>query len=217
MLYNLKYINYSTIARHGFFELMIVTLLNMVLILLSKRFDVSDKDKKVIKIMNIIMIALTLVIIASSFVRMHMYEIEFGYTTSRVLVDAILITETILMIPTVMYIINDKFNVAKSFLIVIIIAYTFVSFINIDGLVAYKNVNRYHNGSKIDLDYLMNYRTDNINVLVNLYENTDDKRIRDDLRNYFVSIYGLNVEENWEDFNISRHNAIKLLEDKGLN
>lgn len=210
------FVNYSSFARFGFFELMVVTFINMFIILLSKRFEVNEKDDRFMKIMNVIMIALTLVIIASTFLRMHLYELAYGYTTLRLFVDVILITEALLMIPTVMYIINDKFNVAKSYLIIVICIYTIVSFINVDGIIATKNINRYYEGKDLDVVYLKTYTTDNIEPLLNLYNNTTDEKIKYDLETYFNMVYSFNQINSWEEFNISKHRAIKLLEENNI-
>ena len=214
---NNELINYSYFARKGFFELMVVSFINLSLILLSKKFEVSKKDDKFMKVMNILMIGLTLIIIVASFMRMHIYELAYGYTTLRIFVDVILISEALLMIPTVMYIINDNFDISKSYLIIIICVYTFVSFLNIDGIIACKNINRYKNGKDLDIQYLETYTTDNVVPLIDLYNSTDDAIIKYELETYFKRVYEHNQIESWEEFNYSKHKAIKLIEENGLN
>ena len=188
----------------------------MTIILISKKYKTDKSNTKYMNIMNIVMIFLTLIIIISSFIRMHFYEVAYGYTVLRLLVDVVLITEVLLMIPTVMYIINSNFNISKSFIIIIISVYCCVSLINVDYLVASKNINRYYNGSDLDIKYLETYTTDNIPVLINLYKNTDDSDIKFELRNYFKIVYENNKINSWEEFNFSKYRAIKQLEKIGL-
>ena len=57
------------------------------------------------------MVFLTLIIIVSSFYRMNLYEQAYGYTLLRLGVYVALITEGILLIPTVVYIVKDKINI----------------------------------------------------------------------------------------------------------
>lgn len=210
------YIDYASYARSGFFELMVVSIINMIIILISKKYKADKLNNKYMNIMNVVMLFLTLIIIISSFLRMHMYEVAYGYTVSRILVDVILITEVLLMIPTVMYIINDNFNISKSFLIIIISVYVCVCFVNVDTLIANKNINRYYNGRELDLHYLETYTTDNIPMLINLYNNTDDYNIKSELNYYFRTVYKNNKINSWEEFNFSKYRAIKKLDKLGL-
>ena len=211
-----SYINYASYARSGFFELMVVSLINMTIILISKNYKTDKKNTKYMNIMSILMLFLTLIIIVSSFIRMHLYEVAYGYTVLRLLVDVVLITEVLLMIPTVMYIINSEFNISKAFLIIIICVYCCVNYINIDCFIANKNINRYNNGSKLDIEYLETYTTDNIPILINLYNSTDDNKIKSELLDYFEVIRDTNKINSWEEFNISKYRTIKQLEKLGL-
>ncbi len=207
-------IDYARYAREGFFELMLVTFINVMIILISKAFEnkKNDKENRYVKVMNVIMIFLTTIIVASSFLRMHMYEAQFGYTTSRVLVFAILITESILLIPTVMYIFNSEVNIVRSFLIIIISAYVITNYCNIDYMVARRNVNRYYANKKLDVDYLKNYHTDNIPVLLDLYNKTDDNDIKDNLDYYFKAVKENILEEKSVfEFNLSKIKAEKQI------
>ena len=170
--------------------------------------------------MNVIMVVLTIIIIASSFIRMHMYESAYGYTILRLLVFVTLITEAILMIPTVMYIFNSKVNIVKSYMIIILCAYVITNFANIDYLIARRNVNRYYSVNDIDLDYLKNFTSDNVGVLIELYDKTEDKELKEKLSDYFYSLkYMYNEESNVFEYNISRYKAknkiekVKLIKD----
>ena len=206
-------INYAEYARRGFFELMVVSLINLAIILISRKYENKDnKDEyKYVKVMNIIMVLLTVVIIVSSFLRMHMYEMAYGYTTLRLLVYVILITEAILMIPTIMYIFNSEVNIVRSYMIILICAYVITNYMNIDYMIARKNVNRYYANNKLDVDYLENYYYDNIPVLVELYNKTDSMKIKGDLSAYFESMKYDETETVFE-FNVSKYRAHKALD-----
>ena len=56
---------------------------------------------------------------------MNLYEKAFGYTTLRLLVYIALTTESILMIPTSMYIFNSDVDILKSYIVIILVAYVF--------------------------------------------------------------------------------------------
>ena len=196
-------INYAEYARQGFLQLMIISIINIVLILISKKFEENDSTKnKYIKSMSLLMVLLTFIIIISSFFRMNLYESEFGYTFLRLLVYVILFTETLLLIPTIIYIIKKNFNITKSYFIIVIVIYTFINFVNIDEIIAVRNINRYNVKNDIDIEYLENGRADNIPILIKLYNKVEDKEIKEKLYNY---LKGVDLDINgFQEFNISK-------------
>lgn len=209
-------IDYASYARRGFFELLVVSAINLTIILIIRRFENKENEKEFnyIKIMDVIMIFLTIIIIASSFLRMHMYEMEYGYTVLRLLVFAALITEAILMIPTVMYVFNKEFNIVKSYMLITLVAYLIVNFMNMDYVIAKRNINRYYYTKDIDLNYLENYRYDNIPLLVEFFNNTTDEKIKIELDDYLYNIKtNINsVDNNIFESNISYFRAKKALD-----
>ena len=201
-------INYAEYARSGFFQLMFISIINLVIVLLSKY---SKEDNKYNKIQSICMVFLTLIIIISSFLRMYMYEIAYGYTLLRLLVYVSLFTEVILLIPTVMYIINTKVNIFKYYLIIIITIYTIVSLSPIDYIIAKRNINKYYKDGKIDLLYLENYSSDNVELLIELYNHLEDKNKKESIEEYFNNAeYYWNIK-GFQDYNISRYKANNLI------
>jgi len=121
------------------------------------------------------MVIFTLVIIISAFARMTLYQQNYGYTRLRVLVDLTLITEIILLIPTVIYILENKINLIKTYFVIIITMYCIVNFVNIDKFIVKNNINRYKETGNIDLNYLIEMNnTDLVEQLLEL-DNTEFK------------------------------------------
>ena len=200
-----KNINYAQYARSGFFELMAISLINLVIILISKH---TKEETKYSKIMSIVMVLLTLIIIISSAFRMHMYESVYGYTELRLLVYIALITEVILLIPTVIYILNSKTNIFKHYMIILVAVYTLVALTPLNYIIANNNINRYYDKGKIDIEYLENYSCDNVPLLKELHDKTDDKELKDDIADYLESNKFCTVKDVRE-YNISRIKANK--------
>lgn len=157
VLFTEQNIKYSEFARKGFFQLMIVSLINIVMILKAnnKNLKETEKQEKYKKTMCIVMVIFTLIIIISAFARMTLYQQNYGYTRLRVLVDYTLITEIILLIPTIIYILKNKIDLIKTYFVIIITMYCLVNFINIDKIIMKNNFNRYKETGYIDLNYLM--------------------------------------------------------------
>ena len=196
-------IDYASYARQGFFELMFISVLNLALILISKH----SKEDKYTKRMSILMVVLTLIIIASSFMRMNMYEQAYGYTLLRLLVYVSLIAEVIMLVPTTLYILNSKVNILKYYIIIVTSVYTLINCVSVDYVIAYNNIQRYYNSnmlSEMDTDYLMNYKADNVNLLKELRDKTHDKKMKEDLNNYLNEISGTLKTDNIFEYNVSK-------------
>lgn len=206
-------INYAEYARQGFFQLMFVSLINLGLILFSKKYyNCENKDKvRFLKVVSLLMIVLTFVIILSSFLRMNLYESQYGYTLLRLLVYITLITEIILLVPTSLYIIKNNYNILKAYMVILISVYVIINFINVDKVIAIRNIKRYYDKKDIDIEYLENYSSDNLGELVKFYKKVDDKEVKDSLENYFKELNLFISCDGIQEFNISKCKGEELL------
>ncbi|MCL2383271.1 MAG: DUF4173 domain-containing protein [Oscillospiraceae bacterium] len=137
--------NYAEYARQGFFQLMFVSALNIIMIFISTinegnqgSDNSEEKNKKYTKFMNVIMCVFTIIIIFSAFYRMNLYEAAFGYTYLRLFVYFILTTELLLIIPTILYIVGVKIKLLRVYISIAVIMYLILNFINIDAVIARK-------------------------------------------------------------------------------
>lgn len=207
-------INYADYARQGFFQLMAVSVINLIVILVTKKY--ADKTNKYINIMCIIMVIFTFIIILSSAVRMHFYEQAYGYTFLRLLVYCVLFAETILLIPTVLYIINKQKHLLKTYFTILIIVYIGMNFINFDAIIANRNIERYIETGKIDLEYLEEETgTDAILELIQILdiENVDEQT-KTEVQLYIKDVYDELAKHkmDFRDLNISKILAKKAIE-----
>ena len=204
---------YATYARQGFFQLMAVSLINLGLILITYRRNNQDKKFNYTKIMNICLAIFTLIILCSSFYRMYLYEQEFGYTFLRLMVYFVLITEAILIIPTILYIIGMKINLCKTFFVVIVSMYVLVNYINIDYMIAKNNIDRYfasETEAEVDIYYLQTLSIDAVTQIKRL-ENVKDENIRYRVENYLYYLKNDTTNINFKNFNINRNIARDII------
>ena len=238
VLFTEQNIKYSEFARKGFFQLMIVSLINIVMILKANNTNLKETEKQVKykKAMCISMIIFTLVIIISAFARMTLYQQNYGYTRLRVLVDWALITEIILLIPTIIYILKNKINLIKTYFVIIVTMYCIVNFVNIDKFIVKNNINRYKETGNIDLNYLIEMNnTDLVEQLLEL-DNTEfkyseksytqlnidkyeiERRIinqQKELNQYLVTLRtNLNEAHTFAEFNLPKMRAKSVLNDR---
>lgn len=179
-------ITYSEYARRGFFELLVVSLLNLIFILIAKKQE-NKNDSTYIKTNSIIMVFLTLIIIASSFIRMYMYQDAYGCTFLRLMTYVVLITEVLMLIPTIMYILDSKVKILRYYIPIAVFMYTLVNLLPINGYITKYNIDRYYKTGKLDIEYLKNNSADNIEELINLYNKTDDENIKEELYVYLTN------------------------------
>ena len=211
--------NYAEYARKGFFQLMIVTIINFAIILLTNanKRETSKVVNIYTKIMNLFLIIFTVIMICSSFLRMSLYEHEFGYTFLRLMVFFILVTELVLIVPTVAYVFTKKVKLLKSYIVILAIMYSLINFTNVDKTIAAKNVDKYivdsklevsKERSKADFNYLKKLSIDAIPDIIRLYDNTDDEILKLRIRTYLNNEYYKKVEgkeeSNFQEFNYQK-------------
>ena len=211
---NMENFDYASYARQGFFQLMAVSVINLIIILVTSKRNEIQKKMSYTKVMNLCLALFTLIILFSSFYRMYLYEQEYGYTFLRLMVYFALITEAILIIPTVMYILDMKINLTKTYFVVIIIMYLIVNYINIDNVIAKKNIDRYFedtSGSyELDMSYLGTLGIDaarQIKRLENVEENNIDAEVRYYLSNVRAEVNNMTLQS----FNINKFIARYIL------
>lgn len=158
LIINNTNINYAYYARRGFFQLMIVSIINLITLLVAKNREQKEDKKgtKYIKTMSLAMVIFTFIILISAAVRMNAYENAYGYTISRLLVYCILFTEAILLIPTIIYILDKNIDLPKIYFTIVLTIYLGMNFINFDKVIAKRNVDRFFETGKIDMTYIQN-------------------------------------------------------------
>lgn len=203
---NMQSYEYASYARQGFFQLMAVSFINLVIILITTRRDETNKKLHYTKIMNLLLAIFTVIILISSFYRMYLYEQEYGYTFLRLMVYFILVTEIMLIIPTIMYILNMKVNLSKSYFVIIVLMYLVVNYINIDNIIAKKNIDRYFqnpNQRTVDIYYLETLGIDAVGQIQRL-ENSEDEEVRAEAKTYLQYVRNDVENINFQNFNINR-------------
>jgi len=204
--------DYADYARSGFFQLMAVTFINFIVIIVSNvnKSVCSNKAITYKKVMNILLCIFTFIILISAFYRMRLYELEYGYTTLRLFVYIILGTEAVLTIPTVMYILNTKVPLLKCCLAIIITVYTVINFINMDNIIADRNVDRYFETGRIDIEYLVNGLS--IDAAPQIYRllGSSDNDIKSKVYEYFKNIDQHTQTTSLFEFNFYKYKVKNL-------
>lgn len=212
--------SYAQYARHGFFQLLFVAILNLVFVLLCIKLF---KKSTVLKVILTVMSVCTYIMIASSAVRMIMYIKEYDLTYARFIVLFMLALTAVLMVGVVIRIFSDVFPLFNYTFLAIMAMLILYAYSRPANIIANYNLNQTHD-REVDLEYVMRLCDDAVPAVCDYLEENNytaedeieaDRLLRGDIR---IEIY---LEDIIEDnkkygairgFNFSRHNATKYAE-----
>jgi hypothetical protein len=198
-------LTYAEYARQGFWQLLAVTALTLVVVAVAARFAGRETaaDRAWVRVLLGALAALTLVIVASALSRMWAYEQAYGLTRLRLLVavcEGWLGLVYVLILASGVrlrgaWIPRVSAQAAAAALIGLAIA-------NPDGLIARENIDRYASTHTIDLAYLATLSDDAVPQLQRLTGDEKDCVL--------LSISGHRPEDRWTAWNYGRARGYAL-------
>lgn len=208
---------YADYARQGFFELVIVTLINFSIYILVINF-VNDSRRNLYNLFRMLLSLLavsTLILLISSFFRLTLYEEAYGYTFARVVAHALIIYLFILFLAAIYRIRQEKHALLKTFIVVCLVAYLIFNFFGIDRFIAASNIERFFKTGEIDVHYLTYLSDDAVPQLVTLLE-VPGKDVAPYIENDLYLRKERLSDPKWQSFNWSRFRAAAILQDYQL-
>lgn len=171
---------YSSYAREGFFQLLTVCILNLIIVLICLYLF---RDNIVLKIILTVISGCTFIMILSSALRMLMYINRYNLTLLRILVLWALTVILLLMMGVTVFIYKNSFPLFTYGMAVVTIFYICLSFAHPDYWIARYNLNPVH------LDYLDNYDVhDNQDYLSTLSADAAPILLNDEINFYITDI-----------------------------
>jgi hypothetical protein len=208
---------YAEYARKGFFELMAVAALSLLLILALNTSTIrqSLKDKVVFIWLTSLLIVEVLVIMLSAHKRLSLYEQAYGFTSLRLYSHIFIGWLVVLFVLLLVHIIREEreYQFAFRVFISVIAGLLFVNFINPDAFIARKNIQRFNDTGKIDVFYLRNLSDDATPEISTLLNNSNEqlrKTIAQQLH-YRFSMSKL-YSDDWQSYSISRKRSQDILQ-----
>jgi hypothetical protein len=98
---------YASYAREGFFQLLLVTIINFSIIFYILYKTNGIKENKLLKYLVLLVITFTIILIFNSYYRMYMYMHTFGFTVLRCQVILFLLMELIISLIMIKKIISN--------------------------------------------------------------------------------------------------------------
>ena len=137
--FNMQGMTYAEYARRGFFDLLAVCILNLILVQAGYGFF---KKNKVLDITMTVMSACTYIMIASSAFRMIQYVKHYNLTFLRVFVLWFLVVLTVLLTGVIISIFKRSFPLFRFSMVVVTVCYLLLSFAHVDYWIASYNLHR---------------------------------------------------------------------------
>lgn len=209
---------YADAARRGFFELVIVTLINWtVLISFLKRVKpLQKKTRLTLNILYSILILVSGIMLASAYERLSLYESAYGFTTARILAHVFMIFLMVIFAYTLIKVWIEHISLIHFYLIVGLIFYTALNVANIEKVIVDQNIKRFEATGKVDLDYLNSLSYTGLDGLIQLYDMPEDiPELRGILKER-QQMAESQPKESWQSFNFTKQNVLKKLKTLNL-
>ena len=204
---------YAEYARRGFFELIVVTVINLSILLIGLHLTKNDgKLDRLVLALRCLLVLCTAIMLYSAHLRLKLYEEAYGYTHARIFAHTFIALLFILFMLVLYKFSRRELPLVKAFAIAALLAYTTLNYVNVDAIIARKNIDRYFETGKIDLDYLQELSYDAIPELARLHSDDDG-----DMAGKKIGIYLLNKQaelhskSSWQSYNFSKARAKRFL------
>lgn len=141
---------YASYAHEGFFQLLFVCIINVVVVLLVLTFFRKDK---VVNALLAVISACTYVMLASSALRMYLYVKAYLLSFLRILVFWGLALMALLLVGIFIRIFREDFHLFQYGLVVVCVCYLALSFSHPDYWIAKYNLSQMAKQSETNMDY----------------------------------------------------------------
>ncbi len=208
---------YSSYARQGFFELVMVTIINLVLILIVKILTekLIDSKNKVINVLCSFIIIFTYNMLFSAFYRMVLYVQAFGYTRLRIIVQFAIITLAIIIFIIFLSLWIELIPMKRLIIILTLLMYMGLNIFNMDSFIVRRNIEIYNKTGVLDKEYIRTLVYDGtaeLNKLIedkkinytNKIDKDDINQIIEEVKNKYSKGY-----DKWFEFNFSKHRTLR--------
>ena len=195
---------YSGFAREGFFQLLFVSALNLVLVLFCLELF---RNHKILKCLLTFISGCTYIMIISSACRMYLYIEAYGLTRLRVLVLAALLVIALILGGMIRNIYREGFPLFRFSVAVITVVYVILSLSRMDAWIAEYNISRKGFDITPENTYLLSLSADAAGVYLDALEKDV---VRTELADEMLSYYFEDLER-YEDLGIRKFNLSRYL------
>lgn len=175
-------LTYSEYARRGFFELLAVSIITMGLVLAIDFVTHRETGRQQVVFLagSGLMIGMTIIILASAFQRLQLYEWAYGFTRLRVYSHIFMIWLAILFATFLIMLIARRVRMFATAALIAAIGFVVtLDVLNPDVFIVRENIQRYRSGEELDAEYLGTLSEDAVpEVIPLLHDYGDTARIQ---------------------------------------
>jgi hypothetical protein len=201
-------VDYAHYARSGFFQLVVVTLLTLVVLAVVARVASrrEPSDRLLLRLLSGGLAVLTLVIVASAMTRLYRYEEAFGFTRLRILVGACELWLGLVYLLILAAGVRLRAGwLPRTMAGTAVAALLAIAVLNPDRFIADQNVNRYQRTGHIDVGYLGTLSSDAVPALDRLPAQFRDCALAS------IATDLTDQPEDWRSWNLDRWQARQIL------
>jgi hypothetical protein len=206
---------YSDYARRGFFELVAIAAINLIILAIFYIFSSRKADKlpKVLKAFLLTLSGTTIVIIGSAVSKMVMYMGVYGLTQLRVYTSWFMVLTAVLFIIAIIKIVSRRFNAVRVACVFFTAWFLILNFAGTDALIAKYNIHRSTQDKSVSLDVAMFQTLSDSMVpqVIGLIDSKDET-VKTGAKVVLSNSYDSLKNTNWQALNLSTIRARKLLE-----
>ncbi|MCG5463961.1 DUF4173 domain-containing protein [Micromonospora sp. MED01] len=166
-------LTYAQYARGGFWQLLAVTALTLLVIAVAARraATATRADRLLVRVLLGTLTALSLVIVASALYRMQVYADAYGATRLRLVVTTMELWLGLLFLLVGVAVVRLRAEWLPRLVIgTAVLALLGLALVNPDRLIADRNVDRYLKTGRLDVDYVSGLSADAVPALARLPE-----------------------------------------------
>jgi hypothetical protein len=197
-------LTYAEYARQGFWQLLAAAALTFVVVGAAALVAHAPKrsHQLILRVLLGILCVLTIVVVASALRRLTLYEEAFGLTRLRLLAEAISLWfgglfALLVASGLIPHVRRQLPRIAIAGTAVVLLTF---SFVNPDGLIAERNIERWRDTGRLDVAYLQKLSADAAPALAELPPALRDRALA-------PLAVRLQKGEPWSSFNLSRDRA----------
>lgn len=209
-----EFTTYARYVHEAFFQLLAVTFINFAIILVFTEF-LRDFSHKALRFSLIALCVFTFILILSSFYRMYLYIVAYGFTPLRIEVLTFLSLETILVFITIAAIAKQKMNILHHFVFLGIIG---LLTLNISARPEFAaNINERMNLQSYDYMSIEYYDHPCIPLLIEKYGREESPKRSLEIKNRIEKLAerskASSAREHWQSISIQEEMNIKAAEE----
>lgn len=211
-------LTYAEYARRGFFELLVVTIINWSILLACLKLAKVEKKPMgyFLKGLYSLLIANSSIMLTSAYIRLSAYESAYGFTMDRILAHIFMVFLMVIFAYTFIRVWLEGLSLSHFYLIAGLIFYTGLNVFNLEEIIVDNNLNRFEETGKIDIHYLNSLSYSGIDGLITLYEKESAfPELRLLLEHRKQTIDDLEIN-NWQSFNFKKQQVIERLRELEL-